>query len=79
MTRNSNRWDEVSARASGLEDRVEMYLKTHDVRFKLPVGGELTLGARNMDYDQLDLSLNFGSKGSVEGMWRLCSRAKINY
>lgn len=52
----------------GLEESVEEYLKSHDVTFKLPiVDSKVTLGARNLDNDELDVKLNF-SKGEVQGM-----------
>lgn len=61
VTRNSFRANEVSARSEGsLDENVEDYLKSHDVTVKLPiVGSTVTIGARNLDADELDLKLKF--------------------
>lgn len=51
----------------GLEENIEEYLKSHDVTFKLPiVGSKVTLGARNLDNEEVDLKVSF-SEGEVQG------------
>jgi hypothetical protein len=67
VTRNGHNPNEVTSRSeNSLEDHVEEFIKSHDVTFKLPVvGSQLTLGARNLDSDEVDLKVNFA--GQVEG------------
>lgn len=66
VSRNSYNGNEVTSRSeNSIEDNVEEYIKKHDVTFKLPLESKITLGARNLDSDEVDLKLNFG--GEVEG------------
>lgn len=67
VNRNSYRSNDVQARSEmGLEENVEEYMKSHDVTFKLPiVGTKVTLDARNLDSEELDLKLSF-SDGDVQ-------------
>lgn len=68
INRNSYRSNDVSARSeNGLEDNVEEYIKSHDATFTLPIAGaKVTLGARNLDSDEIDLKVSF-SEGEVQG------------
>lgn len=60
VTRNEYRANEVSARgSSSIEDKIQEYLQSHDVTFKLPLGSQVTLGARNLDTDEIDLKVKF--------------------
>lgn len=63
INRNSYRANEITSRSdASLEDHVENYLKTHDATFKLPIlGSSVTLGARNLDQDELDLNVKFST------------------
>ncbi|KAG5893950.1 hypothetical protein JTB14_009697 [Gonioctena quinquepunctata] len=67
VKRNDAEESEVSGRSGDYEGRIEKYIKTHDVTFKVPVVGTVRLGARNLDSDELDFSLQFGGKGVEEG------------
>lgn len=50
---------------ASLEDNIEEYLQSHDVTFKLPVeGSSVTVGARNLDQDELDLKFRFSESGN---------------
>lgn len=68
INRNSYRSNDVSARSeNGLEGNVEEYIKSHDATFTLPIAGaKVTLGARNLDNDEIDLKVSF-SEGDVQG------------
>lgn len=63
VIRNEYRANEVSARSEqSLEDKVQEYIQSHDVTFKLPFESEVTLGARNLDSDELNLKLKFSEE-----------------
>lgn len=68
MTRNSYSLNDVTSRSEdSIEDHIENYLKTHDVTFNLPIfDTKIALGARNLDNEELDLKVNFGSP--IEGI-----------
>ncbi|XP_044271485.1 uncharacterized protein LOC123015676 [Tribolium madens] len=61
VTRNNN--EVVTSRSeNSIEDNIEGFIKTHDVKIDAPLfGTKVTLGARNLDSDEIDLKLNFGS------------------
>ncbi|RZC37777.1 uncharacterized protein BDFB_010887 [Asbolus verrucosus] len=66
VKRNSYTPNEITSRSeSSIESNVEEYIKSHDVTFNLPIGPKLTLGARNLDNDEIDLKLNFGSEAQA--------------
>lgn len=77
VTRNEYRANEVSARgASSIEDRVQEYIQSHDVTFKLPLGSQVTLGARNLDNDEISLNVKFDQetgRAVQEGIFELTS------
>lgn len=63
VTRNDYRANEVSSRGEqSLEERAEEYIQSHDVTFKLPFESQVTLGARNLDSDELNLKLKFSEE-----------------
>lgn len=75
MTRNSFRSNEVSDRSdSTLEDNVQDYLQSHDVTFKLPEGASVTVGAKNLNQDEVDLKLRLSDSDSngVQGQFFSC-------
>lgn len=41
-------------------------MKSHDVTFQLPLDSKMTLRARNLDNDEIELNLNYG--GTAEGI-----------
>ncbi|CAH1111171.1 unnamed protein product [Psylliodes chrysocephalus] len=46
-----------------IEDKIENYIKNHDVTFDLPViGSKVTLEGKNLDNDEFDIKLKFGSE-----------------
>lgn len=51
-------------RSSDVESSLEDYLKTHDAVFKLPFDSTVSLTARNLENEEIDLKLNLGQ---VEG------------
>ncbi|KAL1498047.1 hypothetical protein ABEB36_008907 [Hypothenemus hampei] len=60
--KNSHRSNEISSRSNAAyEDRIENYIKSHDVEFKLPVIGSVTVQARSLDIDELNFKVNFGT------------------
>ncbi|XP_063919187.1 uncharacterized protein LOC135134436 [Zophobas morio] len=64
VSRNSYQPNEITSRSeNSIEDTVEEYMKSHDVTFNLP-GTKVTVGARNLDSEELDFKVNFG--GEVE-------------
>ncbi|KAK9890828.1 hypothetical protein WA026_012174 [Henosepilachna vigintioctopunctata] len=67
VNRNDYRSNDVSARSQeSIADKVENYIKSHDVTFKFPiVDSEVTVGARNLDSDSLDVKLRFNSGTEV--------------
>ncbi|VEN50392.1 unnamed protein product [Callosobruchus maculatus] len=69
VSRNDKPMDEVSQRSLDLESKVENYVKTHDVTFKLPVGGKITMGARNLDNDELDVTWKFEDRSIEARQW----------
>ncbi|XP_066154097.1 uncharacterized protein Osi19 [Euwallacea fornicatus] len=63
VSKNAYRSDETTGRSNGdYEDRIEAYIKGHDVQIKLPVVGSVTMNARNLDNGELDFNVNFGSE-----------------
>lgn len=65
VTRNDSSDDQFTGRNDGsLEDKIEKYVKSHDVTIKLPVGS-VKLGAKNLDNDELDIKFNFGEENGV--------------
>lgn len=51
-----------------IEDKIENYIKNHDVTFDLPViGSKVTLEGKNLDNDEFDIKLKFGSE--VQGIY----------
>ncbi|KAK9890826.1 hypothetical protein WA026_012172 [Henosepilachna vigintioctopunctata] len=55
-----------SARSNSVEDNVENYFKSHDVKIKFPgVGADVTVEGRKLDEDEVNLKLNLNA-GSVE-------------
>ncbi|CAG9817455.1 unnamed protein product [Phaedon cochleariae] len=67
VSRNSVKLDQVSSRGADYEEKLQTYLKTHKVSIKMPFVGTITIGARNLDSDELDFNLNFGGTEVVEG------------
>ncbi|KAK9692582.1 Protein of unknown function (DUF1676) [Popillia japonica] len=60
INRNSYRSNEITSRSDvNLEDKIDEYVKSHDFNFKLPFGSSVTLDAKNLDLDQLNLKLSF--------------------
>ncbi|XP_017770569.1 PREDICTED: uncharacterized protein LOC108558233 [Nicrophorus vespilloides] len=60
ITRNGRSNEITSRGSSSLEESVENYIQSHDVTFNLPiVGSSVTLGARNLDNDEVDLKMKF--------------------
>lgn len=78
INRNSYRSNDVSARSEmGFEETVEEYLKSHDVTFKLPlVDSKITLGARSLDNDELDVKVKFSDE-NVQGTFPLYSSTTV--
>lgn len=59
VNRNDNTDEEFTGRSDiSYTDKIENYIKTHDVTFKLPVG-LIKVGARNLDNNELDVKLKF--------------------
>ncbi|ERL86324.1 hypothetical protein D910_03732 [Dendroctonus ponderosae] len=62
VSKNSYRSSESSGRSNDdYEDKMENYIKSHDVEFKIPAVGSVTVEARNLDSDELDFKINFGT------------------
>ena len=77
INRNSYRSNEVTSRSEmTLDKTIEEYVKSHDVTFNLPMlESKVTLGARNLDDDELDVKLSFSD--SSEGRRRKSKLKKI--
>lgn len=70
INKNSYRSNDILARSeASVGAKIENYIKSHDVTFKFPiVDSEVTVDARNLDSDSLDVKLKFNSAtGAVEG------------
>lgn len=68
VTRNNYRSNEVLGRSdNSLEEGVEEFIKSHNVKISLPIVGDLTLDSRSLDNEEIDLKLNFNSGRAVEG------------
>lgn len=65
---------------TSFEDNVKEYLQSHDVTFKLPLGGSsVTVGARNLDDNELNFNLKFSdATGVQEGLSSLILIFLIN-
>lgn len=51
-----------------LEGKLEQYVKSHQVSFEVPLtDSTITLGGRNLDNDELDLTVKLNSKSELEG------------
>ncbi|KAI4461714.1 hypothetical protein MML48_5g00002982 [Holotrichia oblita] len=67
INRNSYRSNEITSRSdTNLEDKIEEYVKSHDFNFKLPFGSSVTLDAKNLDLDQMNLKLSFSDSSQPE-------------
>ncbi|KAF5276266.1 hypothetical protein FQA39_LY06615 [Lamprigera yunnana] len=70
VKRNGFHPNEISGRSdSSLEDNVEQYIQSHDVKFKLPLGGSsVTVTAGNLDNDEIDFKLRLSeNNGEAKG------------
>ncbi|XP_044755182.1 uncharacterized protein LOC123314128 [Coccinella septempunctata] len=67
INKNSYRSNDISARSeASVGDKIENYIKSHDVTFKFPaLDSEVTVDARNLDSDSLDVKLRFNSGTEV--------------
>ncbi|KAJ8926665.1 hypothetical protein NQ314_020944 [Rhamnusium bicolor] len=69
VTRNSYHVNEVSSRTDdSLESGVEEFIKSHNIKFNLPIVGFVTIDARSLDKEEIDLKLNFNSGGAAEAI-----------
>lgn len=50
-----------------MESGVEEFIKTHDVKFSVPVIGEVTVDSTALDNEEIGLKWKFGSGSSLEG------------
>ncbi|XP_057652287.1 uncharacterized protein LOC130891506 [Diorhabda carinulata] len=51
-----------SSNVGGIEDHIENYIKSHEVTFDLPIiGSKVTLEGRNLDNDEMNMKLKFGT------------------
>lgn len=66
ISRNSYSGNEVDGRSDGsFLDTVEDYLKGHDFSFKVPfVESQVKISPRNIDKDELDISVKFDEEPS---------------
>lgn len=51
--------------SDSIEDAIETFIKSNDVKFKLPYVGDLKVDSRKLDDNEINFKLNFGSE--VEG------------
>lgn len=67
INKNSYRSNDISARSeSSVGDKIENFIKSHDVTFKFPmVDSEVTVDARNLDSDSMDVKLRFNTGTEV--------------
>ncbi|KAF7279542.1 hypothetical protein GWI33_007061 [Rhynchophorus ferrugineus] len=62
ISKNSYRSNDASARNNeDYEDKIENYIKSHDAEFQVPALGTVTVDAKNLDSDELDFKVNFGT------------------
>ncbi|XP_022917873.1 uncharacterized protein [Onthophagus taurus] len=67
INRNTYRSNEIEARSSSFDEKIENYMKSHDVTFDLPlVNSKITLEGRNLDEDELNLKLSFSNPNEVQ-------------
>ncbi|KAL3267848.1 hypothetical protein HHI36_006989 [Cryptolaemus montrouzieri] len=68
VNQNGYRSNDITSRSEqSIGDKIENYIKSHDVTFKFPiVDSEVTVDARNLDSDSLDIKWNFNSGNEVE-------------
>lgn len=53
---------------NSLEGKLEQYVKSHQISFEVPLtGSTVTLGGKNLDNDELDLTIKLESKSELEG------------
>lgn len=69
VNRNSLKEDETEGRSVKYEDKIERYIKTHDVTFNVPFIGKVTLENSNLDDEEVGLNIKFGEDGVEEGMY----------
>ncbi|XP_028128250.2 uncharacterized protein LOC114324583 [Diabrotica virgifera virgifera] len=62
VTRNNYASNEIESRSyDNLEDSVEDYIKKHDVKFRVPLIGDVTVDSSALDSEQVEVKWNFGS------------------
>lgn len=63
VTRN-NYNNEISGRSGddSIETEVIELMKSHDLKFKLPAVGAVTVDSQNLDKDEIDFKLDFGDE-----------------
>ncbi|XP_057652282.1 uncharacterized protein LOC130891503 [Diorhabda carinulata] len=59
--------DDLESRNLGYEGKLEKYIKTHDVTFKLPLLGTVRLNTKNLDNEEMGLSIKYGTNAVEEG------------
>lgn len=57
---------------NSIEDSTENFIKSNEVAMELPFGTTLTVSGRNLDNEELDLKLHFGSGNEVQGKPCIC-------
>ncbi|XP_056635936.1 uncharacterized protein LOC130444681 [Diorhabda sublineata] len=68
--------NEVASRSyDNIEDSIEDYIKKHDITFKVPLIGDITVDSTDLDNEKIDIKWNLSSGRSLEA--RKKSKTKI--
>ncbi|XP_072389934.1 uncharacterized protein [Diabrotica undecimpunctata] len=67
VKRNNYASNEIESRSyDNLEDSVEDYIKKHDVKFRVPLIGDVTVDSSALDSEQVEVKWNFGSGRALD-------------
>ncbi|XP_077287709.1 DUF1676 domain-containing protein Osi19 [Arctopsyche grandis] len=71
VVRNNYNGNDLTGRAASGDfiDTIQNYLQSHDVTFKLPIGGtKVTVSPRNLDDEELNVNIQFADEARSNGV-----------
>lgn len=68
ISSSANDVGESGRSMDSLEQKLEQYVKSHQVSVEVPLtGATLSLGGRNLENDELDLTIKLNPRSELEG------------